>query len=99
MEEDYLPHKKSVGEGVDVDEERRLCYVGITRARRSLTLLGAARRKKYGKLLPREASRFLQEFPGEVLREIKGEQPPASAAEQEQAAGSFFAGIKALLGD
>jgi DNA helicase II / ATP-dependent DNA helicase PcrA len=100
MEEEYLPHKKSVGEMVDVDEERRLCYVGITRARRSLTLLGAARRKRYGKLLPREASRFLQEFPGEVLRELTGEPPPpASAAEQEQAAGSFFAGIKALLGD
>jgi DNA helicase-2/ATP-dependent DNA helicase PcrA len=100
MEEEYLPHKKSVGEAVDVDEERRLCYVGITRARRSLTLLGAARRKKYGKLLPREPSRFLQEIPREVLRELAGEPPPAaSPAEQVQAAGNFFAGIKALLGD
>ena len=100
MEEEYLPHKKSVGEAVDVDEERRLCYVGITRARRSLTLLGAARRKKYGKLLPREPSRFLQEIPREVLRELAGETPPAaSAAEQEKAAGNFFAGIKALLGE
>jgi len=100
MEEEYLPHKKSVGEAVDVDEERRLCYVGITRARRSLTLLGASRRKKYGKQIPREPSRFLQEIPGEVLREIVGEvKPAASEAEQEQAAGSFFAGIKALLGD
>jgi superfamily I DNA/RNA helicase len=89
-----------VGEAVDVDEERRLCYVGITRARRSLTLLGAARRKKYGKMLPREASRFLQEFPREVLRELTGEPPPAaSPAAQEQVAGNFFAGIKALLGD
>jgi len=100
LEEEYLPHKKSVGEAVDVDEERRLCYVGITRARRSLTLLGAARRKKYGKMLPREASRFLQEFPSEVLRELTGEPPPAaSPAAQEQVAGNFFAGIKALLGD
>ncbi|HXV21850.1 MAG TPA: UvrD-helicase domain-containing protein [Desulfuromonadales bacterium] len=100
LEEEYLPHKKSVGEGVDVDEERRLCYVGITRARRSLTLLGAARRKKYGKMQPREPSRFLQEIPGEVLRELAGEaKPAASGAEQEKAAGNFFAGIKALLGE
>jgi DNA helicase II / ATP-dependent DNA helicase PcrA len=100
MEEEYLPHKKSVGEMVDVDEERRLCYVGITRARRSLTLLGAARRKKYGKMIPREPSRFLQEVPGELLQKSTGEaKPAASAAEQEQSAGNFFAGIKALLGD
>jgi DNA helicase-2/ATP-dependent DNA helicase PcrA len=100
LEEEYLPHKKSVGEAVDVDEERRLCYVGITRARRSLTLLGAARRKKYGKMIPREPSRFLQEIPGEVLRELAGEaKPAASEAEQVQAAGNFFAGIKALLGE
>ncbi|HEY7746168.1 MAG TPA: UvrD-helicase domain-containing protein [Desulfuromonadales bacterium] len=100
MEEEYLPHKKSVGEAVDVDEERRLCYVGITRARRSLTLLGAARRKKYGKMIPREPSRFLQEIPGEVLRELAGEtKPAASETEQAQAAGNFFAGIKALLGE
>jgi len=89
-----------VGEGVDVDEERRLCYVGITRARRSLTLLGAARRKKYGKMIPREPSRFLQEIPGDVLRESTGEaKPAASETEQEKAAGNFFAGIKALLGE
>lgn len=67
-EEGLLPHKKSVSESFDVDEERRLCYVGITRARERLTLLHARERKKYGKMEPREKSRFLAEIPVELLR-------------------------------
>lgn len=69
FEEGFLPHKKSVSEGVDVDEERRLCYVGITRAREKLTILHADKRKKYGKDEPRESSRFLAEIPEEVRQE------------------------------
>jgi DNA helicase-2/ATP-dependent DNA helicase PcrA len=68
-EEGLLPHKKSVGEHLDVDEERRLFYVGITRARTRLTLLHARERKKYGKMEPRERSRFLDEIPAELLRQ------------------------------
>jgi DNA helicase-2/ATP-dependent DNA helicase PcrA len=67
-EEGLLPHKKSVSETLDVDEERRLCYVGITRARERLTLLHARERKKYGKMEPREKSRFLDEIPVELMR-------------------------------
>jgi superfamily I DNA/RNA helicase len=63
-----LPHKKSVSETFDVDEERRLCYVGITRAREKLTILHADARRKYGKAEPRELSRFLVEIP-EALRQ------------------------------
>jgi DNA helicase-2/ATP-dependent DNA helicase PcrA len=69
FEEGFLPHKKTVSEGVDVDEERRLCYVGITRAREKLTILHADARKKYGKNEPRELSRFLAEIPEEVRQE------------------------------
>jgi len=69
FEEGFLPHKKTVSEGVDVDEERRLCYVGITRAREKLTILHADARKKYGKDEPRELSRFLAEIPEEVRQE------------------------------
>ena len=69
FEEGFLPHKKSVSEGFDVDEERRLCYVGITRAREKLTLLHADARMKYGKAEPREVSRFLAEIPEEVRQE------------------------------
>ncbi len=69
FEEGFLPHKKSVSETFDVDEERRLCYVGITRAREKLTLLHADARMKYGKAEPRELSRFLVEIPEEVRQE------------------------------
>ena len=69
FEEGFLPHKKTVSEGVDVDEERRLCYVGITRAREKLTILHADARKKYGKDEPRELSRFLAEIPEELRQE------------------------------
>lgn len=69
FEEGFLPHKKSVSETVDVDEERRLCYVGITRAREKLTILHADARMKYGKAEPRQVSRFLAEIPAEVRRD------------------------------
>ncbi len=67
-EEGFLPHKKSVSETFDVDEERRLFYVGITRARIKLTLLHARERKKYGKMESRERSRFLDEIPEVLLK-------------------------------
>jgi DNA helicase-2/ATP-dependent DNA helicase PcrA len=69
FEEGFLPHKKSVSETFDVDEERRLCYVGITRAREKLTILHAEGRMKYGKIEPREQSRFLAEIPEEVRQD------------------------------
>jgi DNA helicase-2/ATP-dependent DNA helicase PcrA len=69
FEEGLLPHKKSVSEMFDVDEERRLCYVGITRARQKLTILHADTRMKYGKAEPRELSRFLAEIPEDVRQE------------------------------
>lgn len=67
MEEGFLPHKRSVGDDASaVDEERRLCYVGITRAQRRLTLTMALARRKWGK--PRETvpSRFLYEVTGQA---------------------------------
>ncbi len=69
FEEGFLPHKKSVSETFDVDEERRLCYVGITRAREKLTILHADARMKYGKAESRQVSRFLAEIPEEVRRD------------------------------
>ena len=69
FEEGFLPHKKSVSETFDVDEERRLCYVGITRAREKLTILHADGRMKYGKIESRELSRFLAEIPEEVRQD------------------------------
>lgn len=67
MEEGILPHHQSVkleDEGGTVDEERRLCYVGITRAQRRLTLTLASARLKWGKNRPTIPSRFLYEATG-----------------------------------
>ncbi|MDY0267938.1 ATP-dependent helicase [Trichloromonas sp.] len=100
MEEEYLPHKKSIEESFDIEEERRLCYVGITRARHHLLLLNAAARKKYGKPLPRVPSRFLEEIPAELLDRQTGDTPPVTGeAEQEKMASNFFANMKAMLGE
>jgi len=67
MEEGLLPHKRSVEQGDGaVEEERRLCYVGVTRAQRRLTLTMALRRLKWGKPRPSTPSRFLYELTGQT---------------------------------
>ena len=67
MEEGFLPHKRSVdAEGDAIDEERRLCYVGITRAQERLTLSFALTRRKWGKPRPTHPSRFLFEITGKA---------------------------------
>jgi DNA helicase-2/ATP-dependent DNA helicase PcrA len=67
MEEGTLPHHRSVADaGAAVDEERRLCYVGVTRAQRRLTLTLALNRNKWGKARPTHPSRFLYELTGRV---------------------------------
>jgi DNA helicase-2/ATP-dependent DNA helicase PcrA len=68
MEEGLLPHSRALEEGdAGIAEERRLTYVGITRARRRLYLLHAFRRHLYGSAQLAEASRFLGEIPREML--------------------------------
>jgi DNA helicase II / ATP-dependent DNA helicase PcrA len=67
MEEDLLPHSGMQGEAQNLPEERRLCYVGITRAREILYLTRAAMRIKRGKEVPRTPSRFLEDIPAELL--------------------------------
>ncbi len=67
LEEEILPHRGSIEEG-NIEEERRLMYVGITRARETLTLTYAAQRKQYGEKLETIPSRFLDELPEDDLR-------------------------------
>jgi DNA helicase-2/ATP-dependent DNA helicase PcrA len=66
MEEGMLPHHRSVAGdgGAALDEERRLCYVGVTRAKLRLTLTMALSRNKWGKPRPTVPSRFLYEIAG-----------------------------------
>ncbi len=67
MEEGTLPHARSVAaDAAAIDEERRLCYVGVTRAQRRLTLTLALSRLKWGKPRPTIPSRFLYELTGQT---------------------------------
>jgi DNA helicase-2/ATP-dependent DNA helicase PcrA len=70
LEEDLLPHGGMQGQPRDLEEERRLCYVGITRAREQLTLTRASARQRRGQTVPRTPSRFLEALPPEQVRVI-----------------------------
>jgi len=67
FEEGILPHSRSMVEASDIEEERRLCYVGITRAKDFLYLTYAARRLYFGKSSLNEPSRFLSDIPDELV--------------------------------
>ena len=94
LEEDLLPHKVSMEED-GIEEERRLFYVGITRARRELALSYAKQRQRFGELIHCEPSRFLSELDQDHLDwQDKESQSP----EQELATGrASIAALKAML--
>ncbi len=96
MEEELLPHRTSIEEET-VQEERRLAYVGITRAQKSLTFTLAARRKQQGEKTECAPSRFLEELPDEdLVWEGHGEKiDPARRQEKGQA---HLANLKDILG-
>ncbi len=71
MEEGIFPHSRALEEG-NIDEERRLCYVGITRAMQSLYLVGCRSRSFRGLFVENDPSRFLGELPGELVRWVDG---------------------------
>ena len=79
MEEGLLPHHRSLNDGLQaIDEERRLCYVGVTRAKRRLMLSLCLTRTKWGKSKPSRPSRFLYELTGQA--EKFNETPPEKPA-------------------
>lgn len=71
MEEGLFPHSMSSEDPERLEEERRLCYVGITRARERLTLTHAESRRLYGKEHYPRISRFIREIPTELLQEVR----------------------------
>jgi len=74
MEEGIFPHSRSQNDDEELEEERRLCYVGMTRAKKTLTLTRAVYRRMYGseRLAGSIPSRFLQEIPGELIETSAG---------------------------
>ena len=84
MEEGLLPHQRSILDGKSIEEERRLCYVGVTRAQDTLVLSFCRERMKWGKARPSIPSRFLMEMRGETER-AKRAAEAATAMFQEAA--------------
>jgi DNA helicase II / ATP-dependent DNA helicase PcrA len=73
LEEGLFPHSRSSEDEAELEEERRLCYVGMTRARRKLFLSSASRRRWYGEYRACQPSRFIDEVPDELMeREDSG---------------------------
>ncbi len=84
MEEGLFPSMRSLGDPEQLEEERRLAYVGITRAKEHLTLVTAKRRMLFGQTLYGRESRFLKEIPEELL-ERTGRKPPEQTGQNRAA--------------
>ncbi|HUU43532.1 MAG TPA: 3'-5' exonuclease, partial [Planctomycetota bacterium] len=80
LEEGLLPHSRSQESDVELEEERRLLFVGMTRAKRELTLSYALRRRQFGEFADTEPSRFLAEISPERFREASATAAPATAS-------------------
>ncbi len=95
MEEGILPHQNSL-DAETTDEERRLCYVGITRAKRTLALTYCSKRKSFGEMNSCEPSRFLSELPQEDLEwEGRGDSSPEANLKRGN---ETLASLKSLFG-
>jgi ATP-dependent DNA helicase Rep len=94
MEEGLLPHRESIEDDA-IEEERRLAYVGITRARRRLTLTRAKRRRRFGEAVICPPSRFLAELPGDDLEHPDRED--GSGDQQRERGRAHLDALKAML--
>jgi DNA helicase-2/ATP-dependent DNA helicase PcrA len=94
MEEGLFPHSRSMDDPEQMEEERRLCYVGVTRAKERLYLIHTFRRTLYGESEVRDPSRFLRDIPGHLVRG----RPEKEVARQESlglGAGRFLGRTRA----
>ena len=96
VEEELLPHRTSIEEDTIV-EERRLMYVGITRARETLALTHALSRKQYGEKSSTTPSRFLEELPAEDLEWLGEGAPEVDQEKADQFAEDTLAALRAML--
>ena len=95
MEEGILPHQTSIDED-NVEEERRLAYVGITRAQQNLWFSLCKERRQFGELIRPEPSRFLLELPEDDLQ-WERDKPPLSAEQQQAKTQNHIANLRAIL--
>ena len=95
MEEGLLPHQTSIDEN-NVEEERRLAYVGITRAQQTLRFTLCKERRQYGELVKPEPSRFLLELPQDDVQWERNK-PPMSEEQKQQKAAANIANLRAIL--
>lgn len=109
MEEGLFPHQSALRNQDELEEERRLCYVGMTRARQMLYMIHAEQRRLYGSMQWNSPSRFIGEIPTELVKEVlwqkEAAQPSngrpigkrlsnANAPDQEQPPGSLKVGLQ-----
>jgi DNA helicase-2/ATP-dependent DNA helicase PcrA len=82
MEEGLFPHSRTLNQPNELEEERRLCYVGMTRAMDTLVMTRARYRRRYGNDMPEASmpSRFLEEIPAHLLQDLTRGQRPSSGA-------------------
>src|SRR5699024_2026733 len=90
MEDGLFPHMRALGDPAELSEERRLAYVGITRARRRLFLSRAMMRSSWGQPMSNPGSRFLEEIPPEAI-EWQREEPAGGIGGSGRSGGDPFA--------
>ena len=96
LEEELLPHRNSIA-GDTIEEERRLMYVGITRAKQGLTLMLAEQRRAGGQMRQTTPSRFLDELPEEELEWSGKKKQTLSNVDSKAQAAAYLANLKALM--
>lgn len=97
MEEGLLPHQSSIDED-NIEEERRLAYVGITRAQTELNFVLCRERRQFGETINPEPSRFLMELPQDDLQ-WESRKAPATAEQRQEKGKVGIAGLRAMLQD
>ena len=95
MEEGLLPHIRSLDDPKQMEEERRVCYVGMTRAREQLYLTRAKRRMIFGSIRSNPSSRFLRDIPSDDIVAPLGAAPRADVWDQERTGGGLRAAAAA----